>query len=45
MIDPVLKKFGMFEASRSIHNLNDNHSFILRTPNKHLREKKSVVNS
>ena len=34
IVDPVLKKFGLFEASKSIQNLNNNASFMMKTPTK-----------
>lgn len=39
-VDPVLKKFGLFEASKSIHNLNNNTSFTIKTPTKLSTERK-----
>ncbi len=35
MIDPVLKKFGMFEAQKSVKSLNSSGAISHRTPRKY----------
>lgn len=34
MIDPVLKKFGLSQARKSVKNLNSNNLQPVRTPQK-----------